>query len=262
MTPERETIDWIFDSTAWWLENFGGFPHFAAATSLIVPTEDDFPVDLELAGHELAEDYFEFVKEHARLNEWPFQLVQVRTANVADALDGIPHHLTSPPTSVEEPNEIADGEPLTIPYELSQLADPIDLVATMARGVSHYLLYNAPAASPGEPDEHEYYVDLGAVLLGFGVFLANSAFRFQQTTKGMMIGWGFSRRGALSELDVSYALALTATLLEVRDNEIVPHLTPNPKSFFKSGRKHLQKKRKKDLDRLRAIPPPADGPYR
>ena len=64
----------------------------------------------------------------------------------------------------------------------------------------------------------------------------------------MMVGWRFSRRGALSELEVSYALAL----LEVPDRAVLPRLLPNTKSFFKSARKHLSKKRRADVDRLRA----------
>jgi len=114
----------------------------------------------------------------------------------------------------------------------------------------------------GGREEWEHFVDLGAVFLGFGVFLANSAFRFQEREEGAMIGWGFTRRGALSELDVSYALALFASLLDQPDHDVTRHLRPNPKGFFRAARKHIRKKRGDELERLLVIRPTADGPYR
>lgn len=261
MIPEEDTIDWIFDASHYWLESLGGFSSFATGTTIVTPTEENFPVDLELSGHELAQDYFAFAQEHARLTEWPFLLVPDRAPNVADALRGMPHHMTSAPKSKEEPARLEEGDPLTIPYDASQRGEPVHLVATMARGMSHYLLHDAPSELP-EADEREYFVDLGAIFLGFGIFLANSSFHFQQTEEGMMVGWGYSRRGALSELDVSYALAVVATLLEVPDREVMGHLKRNPKGFFKSARKHIRKKRAAEVDRLRAIPHRPGGPYR
>jgi hypothetical protein len=262
VTPDQETVDWIFEASRWWLQSFGGFAQFENQSAIVLPTPDDFPVDADLSGHELAEDYFEFATEHAGLSEWPFELIDESTPNVADALRGMPHHMTSAPQAETEPVLIAEGDPLAIPYDLTQLKDPVDLVATMARGMSHYLLYHAPTEFPADPDDRAYFVDLGAVFLGFGVFLANSAFRFEQTESGMMIGWGFARRGALSQLDVTYVLALTATLLDASDREVRRHLAPNPSGFFKSARKHIAKKRRTDLDRLRRVPSLANGPYR
>lgn len=261
MTPDDETIEWIFDMAKWWLQSFGGFQQFAGATSIVRPIEEDFPIDLGLEGHELVEDYFEFAREHARLADWPFLMVDRTEPNVADALRGMPHHMTSAAQPTAEPAKIAEGDPLTIPYEISLLDDTEALVAAMARGMSHYLLYDAPTELPVEPDEREYVVDLGAVFLGFGVFLANSAFRFKQTEAGTMVGWGYSRRGALSVLDLSYTLALVATLLDVPDADVVPHLSANPKGFFRSGRRQL-KMRRSDLERLRAISTAPGGPYR
>lgn len=262
MVPEPDTVDWIFDASHWWLESFGGFEHFAASTLLSSPTVEDFPVDLGLTGDALAQDYFAFVKEHTGLGEWPFLLAADRAPDVAAALRGMPHAMTSAPTSSEAPGLLEEGEPLTIPYDPAQLEDPVDLVATMARGVSHYLLPTAATELPGDADEREYFVDLGAVLLGFGVFLANSAFAFQQSSEGMMAGWGFRRRGALSELDVSYSLALVATLLDTADGDIVPHLATNPRGFFKAAKKDIRSKRRADVERLRAVPSPGGGPYR
>jgi len=66
----------------------------------------------------------------------------------------------------------------------------------------------------------------------------------------------------LSEFDMCYALAIVAILLETPDEEVVPLLTTNPKGFFKSALKHIARKRRADVDRLRAVPSGSAGPYR
>ena len=50
--------------------------------------------------------------------------------------------------STAEPGVIAEGEPLTIVCGPAQLDDPIDLVATMARGANHYMLSDVPSEVP------------------------------------------------------------------------------------------------------------------
>ncbi len=111
MSPDQETGDWIFEASGWWLQSFGGFAQFENQSAIVLPTPDDFPVDADLSGHELAEDYFEFAKEHAGLSEWPFEVIDESTPNVAEALRGMPHHITSAPQAETEPVLIAEGDP-------------------------------------------------------------------------------------------------------------------------------------------------------
>ena len=254
---------WLFGASEWWIGSWGGFARFEETTTVVTPTEEDFPVDLELEGADLAEDYFAFVLEHAGLGpDWHFELVLEKGPDVAEALRGMPHHMTGPMTGGEPLQPLVEGEPFPIPCDIRQLADPMDLVATMARGVSHYLLQAAPTPFPGTDDEREYFVDLGAALLGFGIVLVNASFAFHQSEEGMMVGWGYQHRGALGELELSYLLAIVATLLEVPKAEILPHLRPNPRSFFKSATRDLKRRRKADLAVLRSVPSTGAGPYR
>ncbi len=53
-----------------------------------------------------------------------------------------------------------------------------------------------------------------------------------------------------------------ATLLDVPRGEVLPHLRPNPRGFFKSATKDLKRRRKADLAVLRAVPSTGAGPYR
>ena len=228
----------------------------------LFPSPEDFPVDMSLDAHARASALLNTAMKHTGLTQWPFVMSLHQTPNVADVLKGMSHPLTGPVTSDASTTTIAQGDPFPIPYDPAQLDDPVDLVATIARGMSHYMVTSAATPYPGEEEDREYFVDLGAVLLGFGVFLANTAFQFHQTSDGLMAGWGFSRRGALSELDLSYALALAATLADTPDKAIVKALTRNPRSFYKTARKHLRKKRKADVEGIYDTTPLNDGPYR
>jgi hypothetical protein len=49
--------------------------------------------------------------------------------------------------------------------------------------------------------------DLLTVFLGFGIFSANAAFRFEQHTNNNSQGWSTRRLGYLSEEQFGYALA-------------------------------------------------------
>jgi len=262
VVPDDAIIDWIFEASTWWLQSFGGFEGFARSTRIVTPTEEDFPVDLDLEGHELVEDYLLFAMEHAHMGDWPIIVAPDEPADVADVLRGMPHHMTSAPERVSPEPALEEGDPLPIPYTLAQLDEPIALVAQLARGLSHYLLYDARTPPPADASTRELVVDLGAAWLGFGVFLANSAFSYHQHESGAMVGWGYRRRGALTQLDVTFALAVVATLLDTPDGDVAAHLGTNPRGFFRSAVKHLHRHRPRDLDALRAIPAPPGGPYR
>ena len=253
---------WLFDAVAWWLTTLGGAARYRDTATVVTPTLDDFPVDPELEGEELAEDYFAFVLEHARLrDEWDFEPEAEFTPNVADALRGMPHAMTEAPTRSGDEDWLPAGDPLPIPYDPSALERPALLVATFARGIAHYLAQSDPDLPTGEA-HRERLVDLGAVVLGFGIFLANTAFEFQQTSSGGMTGWGYDHRGALGQVEVAYALAIVATLLDFPDREVRAHLGPNPKAFYAAARKDLDRHRGTDLAVLRAAPSSGHGPYR
>ncbi|MEM1415808.1 MAG: hypothetical protein AAGH15_12950 [Myxococcota bacterium] len=260
---EDETVDWLFDATGWWIAQLGGYGSFRATSTVLTPTPEHFPVDASLPDDALALDFFSCVSEHAGVRGWDFVLEPDEQPRVADALAGMSHPLTGP-VEREAANEapLAPGEPLPIPYDPAHLGEPLVLIASFARGVAHYVAGAAPEPYTDDPEQHAYLVDLGAVMLGFGVFLANASFRFYQTSDGLMAGWGYGRAGALSQEDLSYALALHSALLEVKARDVTRHLEANPRGFFKKARRDLEKRRREALTRLRTVEPPAGGPYR
>ena len=88
----------------------------------------------------------------------------------------------------------------------SQMKDPMTLVATLAHELGHVILLRPGLVGRDEPDM-EPLNDLLTVFLGFGIFTANSAFRFEQYTNNDSQGWSARRLGYLSEELFGYALA-------------------------------------------------------
>ncbi len=91
---------------------------------------------------------------------------------------------------------------IVIHIESSILNNPIQLIATMAHELSHYILLGEGRIE----DNDEYLTDLVAVTYGFGIFMGNS--RFTHTTDNS--GWQMSSSGYLPEQIIAYAMAWLA----------------------------------------------------
>ncbi len=208
----------------------------------MTPTEEDFPVELELEGHELVEDYFLFVKEHAGLQGWPFQLVAEEDIDVPTGDDGSPL--------------------LLVEYDPALLATPTRLVAQLARGAARHVVL-VDGSDDLDEDELEPLADATSVFLGFGLFAANAAPRIGESQVSLLASQALPPSvGALGEHEVAYALALFAVLTEIPDQLVESHLRPNPREFYRRGVKHILRHRGRELSRLRQVPLAGVGPYR
>lgn len=88
----------------------------------------------------------------------------------------------------------------------AQLKDPVALVAVLAHELGHIILLRPGLVDREDPDM-EPLNDLLTVFLGFGIFTANAAFRFEQHSDNTSQGWSARRLGYLSEEQFGYALA-------------------------------------------------------
>jgi hypothetical protein len=132
------------------------------------------------------------------------------------------------------------GQMVRVSLASSNLDDPLTLVATAAHELSHVLLHGQGRLSGEEPD-HEQVTDLLTVVLGFGVFTANSRIRSHNWHDGNREGWSIQRVGYLTQPQVGYALALFA---HVRNEEAPPwagELCADVRSPFKQGLRYLRK---------------------
>lgn len=253
MKLDAHVADWIDDAAAWWLRELG-----PAGSELVLPTDAYF-------SDPAPEALFERVVELADMADWNFELVDESDAIMDDPMPNMPRPATPGVVLAEETEEsLPEGGPYPVHYSEEQAREPMVLVASFARQLSHYLLYAASEDVPGGDDQRPALTDVGAVLLGFGVFLANTAVRFQQFENAGIIGWSAAVDGTLGEDALGYVLALFTELAEADPKLATEYLAANPRAALKWARTQLQGPRAATLARLRAITPSSSqaGPYR
>lgn len=260
MLPDRGFFAWLFET--WQALESGGVLVMDArrlerrptVRALVTPTPFDFPVDTNLRGHALVEDYLLFVAEHAGVSEWPLEPVPLHTLLDTDS-DAI---------------ALGDEErTLPVPYELSELREPPRLIAQLVRGVTQaWLAANETrAAQPWEESELEAVTDVATVFLGFGIFTADAARRAHARAPLPVGGdpgvrlpsWG---EPTMAEHEIACAIALHGILAEVPDREIERYLGGNARSFHRRAVKHLLRHHGPALARLRGARASRRGPYR
>ncbi len=122
----------------------------------------------------------------------------------------------------------------------AQLKDPLALVATLAHELGHILLLRPGLVDRTDPDM-EPLNDLLTIFLGFGIFTANSAFRFEQHTDYRSQGWSTRRLGCLSEEQLGYALARFAFERGENKPAWVSFLSTNIAAYLKRSAAWLAK---------------------
>lgn len=256
---DRDTIDWEFETFEWLFRNFGGYRQFLGA-ELVRPTDDYFQVEKGLSGHQVAEALFAQVKSLARLEQWPCRLVAQETGpdpvvGEAQLLQGLEARPAGTFAVDLQETDGGDAEGVVvITYDPALLSDPMSLVATFAHELSHYLLATAHSLPPGEEDLLEHATDLTAVYLGFGIFLANSSFRFAQFGDAFSAGWSTRRQGYMTERELVFALAIFATLLDLPVATVVEHLKPDLGRLFRKAMRTVADEDER-LSVLRSIDP-------
>lgn len=133
-----------------------------------------------------------------------------------------------------------DNRRATIKVSAKQLGDPTALVATFAHELGHVLLLCDQKLSP-EAEDGEHLTDLLTVVLGLGIFNANSAVTFGQWSSGGQQGWSASRLGYLSPQMWGYALVYFAHLRGEAKPDWAQFLEGDVRHYFKAGMRYLAK---------------------
>jgi hypothetical protein len=193
--------EWQFDAFAWLLRNCGGYPKFLE-TTLVLPIEQHFP-DRGVSGHAGVTALFHCVRDHAGMADWP--------CTVAPAS---PEPRTTPPS-----NQIP-----AFTYDPDTL-EPKVLIATFAHALARYLVETFEEPAPGGAPLHEPAVELSAVFMGFGVFMANSAFA--------------DARYQLNEGEFVHALAMFCLLRKLDPENVAQHLNPHLRKYLRLAARDL-----------------------
>jgi hypothetical protein len=206
--------DWQFDAFAWLLRNCGGYPKFLE-TMLVLPVEEHFP-DSGMSGHAAAAATFRLVRDHAGMADWPC-LVEPRRSD------------DTQPRSAQRIR--------VIHYDPAQ-QQPAALVAHFAHELARYLVENVEEAPAGGPEFYGPAVELAAVFMGFGVFMANASVD--------------PARWELNEGELAHALAMFCLLHRTAPEVADPHLNPHLRKYLRLAARDLAQ-HDSGFQRLRSI---------
>jgi hypothetical protein len=252
---DDHVADWLFATCAWWLEAFGPLDE----VTLVLPTTEHFPDPSPT-------EVLARMIEYAAMDGWRFEVEDDGALVLDDPMPHVPRPAFPAAALVAEEAPPALGEhgPYPIPITREEASDPTLLVATLARGISHYLVQTADEPPSDDDPQREAIVEVSAVLLGFGVFIANTAFRLRKFDDGQLHGWSASAQGQLGEDALGYAVAIFVELGACDERGALAHLQPNARAACKWALGQLRGPRAADLAALREIVPAsaAAGPYR
>jgi hypothetical protein len=205
---DEDELEWQLATFKWLRGEFGDI-----GATLVLPTPEFFPAS-KRQGHGRIEDLFGHVKRAADMADWPCELrpgASDRPVQVGPALL-LRHEGAPAPCGTFQVTGVDGAQRVVITYNPALADDPTAMIATMAHELAHYLLSTAIGDPPGGWALHELHTDLGAVWLGFGTFLANSARSFSQFQSAGEMGWSARTQGYLSEQALVTALVVAERL--------------------------------------------------
>mgnify|MGYP001822731017 CR=1 FL=1 len=243
---DKETTLWLFDTFAWALRNLDA-KVFYDETILVTPSNDHFPGS-ENSVHGMANLIFNQVKEYAGLRHWPTKLTNIVAGRPAAAPKvEIMGALRGSKGIMPEG---AASHQLPITYNPDQLRNPEVLIADYAHMLAHYLGSMSPEPPPGGVENWPHITEVVAVFMGFGLMMANSANTAKIRSCGSCSGPAVERSNALSQYDITYALAIFSCLKEIPTKEVLANLKKTLRPFYKKAAKEVMSK-KEELNRIK-----------
>lgn len=219
----------------WLLKNFGG-DDFYEKTDLVLPIQAHFPSNID-GLEDAVQETFATVKRHAGLENWICKL-QAQEDDI-NAIVAPTLVIQNAPVSPHGTFSLNDQQEVIITYNPALVTQPIQMVATFAHELAHYLTATAGEDPPGGWENWEFVTDIAATFLGFGVFMANSAFNFKQFTDTDSQGWQSNNNGYMSESEHVYALAIFIGLKDLPIDTALTHLKPHLRKLLKKALKEV-----------------------
>jgi hypothetical protein len=236
-TIDAETIDWVLE--CWeWLDEVLGPVDAEPQRQLLMPSRTEFP-DTRLVGHARADHYFKLVREKCGMQDWPVDLkAQARGTDLGASIVFGGHIKAQPPLGSFQLRRNA----AVITYDPGILDQPIQLIATFAHELAHYLLKSWHCEPPGGAELEELATDLATVHMGFGLFGANTAFEFKQTANYDNQGWQTGGAGYLGENGWCFALALFCEVLDIEASTYQDYAKSTVAAQIKKNRAYIAAK--------------------
>lgn len=118
-----------------------------------------------------------------------------------------------------------------IAIDESILDNPESIISTLAHELAHVKLLGQIKMEIND----EMLNDLVTVFFGFGIFNANSAFTFHQSSDS----WGYQKIGYLNQNEWAYSLAILAFLRDEKNPEWKNYLNSTIQDYFNKSLKYL-----------------------
>ena len=246
---EEDTILWMFDNFAWALKHFD-VDVFFNETILVVPSNALFPGRAENP-HEMAGLIFDRVKEYAGMSHWPCRLMDEVDVSKIEPPRLMLEGAVRGAKGIKSP-DVDEAHQLVITYNSLAINDPEVMIANYAHVLAHYLASLSTEAPPGGTENWPHVTELLAAFLGFGLIMANTAHTAKIRSCGSCSGPAVERTNYLSQMDMTYALALFCTLKEIPASKVKSYLKASLWPFYKKACKDI-KGRDNEISRLREV---------
>ncbi|MEP2669552.1 MAG: hypothetical protein ABJH04_11180 [Cyclobacteriaceae bacterium] len=236
-TVTQEDKEWIEDAFLWLEQEYTR--EYLKSVRVIEPTKEFFPINFkgtEENANELATIICDYMGiKDAEIN---FHYFSDQPLELTDGIS-----TTQNETGSKLENKGALGtysetgfKKYSIGLELGLLSKSTNLIATIAHELSHLVLLGEGRLSEND----EELTDLNCIALGFGIFICNSIFSFNQWQGSSHQGWQAQRSGYIPEEVATYALALMAEYQSMTDLSWTQYLNPSPKKMFDKNIKYLK----------------------
>lgn len=246
---DEAAVGWLFEGFGWALREFDRGVFFDE-TILVTPSNRHFGGRVDSV-EGMANLIFERVKGYAGLAHWPTRLVdqnqcttdQPQRLLIEGAIRGSRGVI---------PEGVTEEQRLLITYHPDQINNPEAMIASYAHALAANLGMLAQTPPPGGEEQWPHLTELLAIVMGFGVMFANSAFTVRPGGCGSCKGPQVIRPAYLSPEEASYALAIFCQLKGIGKGEVLPHLKGSLRPFFKRALREVGK-RQASLQGLKAV---------
>jgi len=236
-TVTADDKDWIEEAFIWFEQQYG--QDFLKNVVTIEPTKTFFPIDFK-GTKKNAEELTEKICEYMQIkgvkidlhyfSDKPLELAEGIITTQSEKGPGFQNKNKLGTYSEKGRNNYSIG------IELDLLKDPTNLIATIAHELSHLTLLGE-----GRLEENdEELTDLNTIALGFGIFTANSIFRFQQSQETSHQGWQTQRRGYIPEQVAAYGLALLTNYQKKGNTSWAQFLNKSIKKMYDKNLEYLR----------------------
>lgn len=222
--PAESQLRWILRNTATLLE-LGAEP----VRGLVLPNGEFFPDRFDGTPRSVAA-LMARIQDHAGLGDLKVDLTLVTPEGEAQTVScssGACGGTGKIDTRLDRVARGADGT-YTVTLSTGEVKSPVVLTTTLVRAVAYMFMMEADAFAGTIDVEREPLTDLAAVLLGFGVLMANGSYIYMKGCSGVQV----HAATKMPVDEITLALGVFCRLHDVPERTASKHLEVTPAEHF------------------------------